>query len=134
MTARTAARLRFLCLNVSRITPRRAFAAQATSSASGHQTENAVEVPKPAKPTQWTRPHAPGEVLLYDMAMKIIEEDSARHKSEIARLQALCEKEPQNEQLRRDIEKLEILSEVNVPEVRWKFENGYGMDLWTGPD
>lgn len=64
------------------------------------------------------------------MAMKIIEEDSARHKSEIARLQALCEKEPQNEQLRRDIEKLEVLSEVNVPEVRWKFENGYGKKVW----
>lgn len=63
------------------------------------------------------------------MAMKIIEEDSARHKMEISRLQALSEKEPQNEQLRRGIEKLEILSEVNVPEVRWKSENGYGKDV-----
>jgi len=86
----------------------------------------------PVTPTHWTRPHAPGEVPLYDMAMKIIEEDSARHKSELVRLQALSEKEPQNEQHRRDIEKLEILSEVNIPEVRWKFENSYGKDIWTG--
>ena len=66
------------------------------------------------------------------MAMKIIEEDSARHKSELVRLQALSEKEPHNEQHRQDIEKLEILSAVNIPEVRWKFENGYGKDVWTG--
>lgn len=129
MTARSATRLRYLCLNVSHITPRRAFAAQAASSTSSSQTENAVEVSRPTKPTQWTRPHAPGEVPLYDMALRIIEEDSARHKLEISRLQTLAEKEPQNEQLRRGIEKLEILSEVNVPEARWKFENGYGKDL-----
>ena len=128
MTARSATRLRYLCLNVSHITPRRAYAAQAVSSASSSQAENTVEVSTPTKPTQWTRPHAPGEVPLYDMAVKIIEEDSARHKLEIARLQALSEKEPQNEQLRRGIEKLEILSEVNVPEVRWKSENGCGKD------
>ena len=129
MTARSATRLRYLCLNVSHITPRRAFAAQAASSASSPQAESAVEVSTPTKPTQWTRPHAPGEVPLYDMAMKIIEEDSARHKLEISRLKALSEKEPQNEQLRRGIEKLEILSEANVPEVRWKSENGYGKDV-----
>ena len=129
MTARSVTRLRYLCLNASHITPRRAFAAQATSSASRSQAENAVEVSRPTKPTQWTRPHAPGEVPLYDMALEIIEEDSARHKLEIARLQTLAEKEPQNEQLRRGIEKLEILSEVNVPETQWKFENGYGKDL-----
>jgi hypothetical protein len=143
MTARTATRLRSLCLNVSHITPRRAFAAQAassTSSASSSQAENAPEVSRPAKQTQWTRPHAPGEVPLYDMAMKIIEEDSARHRSEIVRLQALCEEEPQKEnaQLRRDIEKLEVLSEVNVPETRWRFENGCGKDAFrldsTGSD
>jgi large subunit ribosomal protein L35 len=132
MTARSAIRLRSLCLSVSHTSPRRAFAAQAASSASSSQAENAAEVSRPVKPTQWTRPHVSGEVPIYDMAMRIIEEDSARHKSEIVRLQALSEKEPQNEQLRRDIEKLEILSEVNVPEVRWKFENGYGKDVWTG--
>ena len=129
MTTRSATRLRYLCLNASHITPRRAFAAQAASSASSSQTENAVEISRPTKPTQWTRPHAPGEVPLYDMALKIIEEDSARHKLDIVRLQALAEKEPQNEQLRRGIEKLEILSEVNVPEAQWKFDNGYGKDL-----
>ena len=131
MTARSAARLRSLCLNVSYMTPRRSFAAQAASSAPSAHTENAAEVSRPAKPTQWTRPHAPGEVPLYDMALKVIEEDSTRHKAEMARLQALLEKDPQNEQLRRDIGKIEVLSEVNVPEVRWKFENGYGDGAWN---
>ena len=131
MAARPAARLRFLCFNTSYITSRRSFAAQAASSTSSSQTENAAEVSRPAKPAQWTRPHAPGEVPLYDMALKVIEEDSTRHKEEMRRLQALSEKDPQNEQLRRDIEKLEILSEVNIPEVRWKFENGYGEDAWN---
>jgi len=131
MAARSATRLRPLCLNASHFTSRRAFASQAASAASGSPSENAAEVSKPAKPTQWTRLHAPGEVPLYDMALKIIEEDSARQKAEIARLQAFSEEHPQNEQLRRDIEKVEILSEVNVPEVRWKFENGYGEDTWN---
>ena len=131
MTARSATRLRTLCLNVSYITPRRAFAAQAAPSPSSSQTENAAEVSRPAKPMQWTRPHAPGEIPLYDMALRIIEEDSARHNAEITRLQVLSKKDPQNEQLRRDIEKIEILSEVNVPEVRWKSENGYGEDVWN---
>jgi hypothetical protein len=126
MAARSATRLRSLCLNFYYVTPRRAFATQATSSASSSQGESAAQVSKPAKPTHWTRPHALGEVPLYDMALKLIEEDSARHKAEIARLKVLLEKDPQNEQLRRDIGKIEILSEVNVPEIRWKFENGYG--------
>jgi hypothetical protein len=131
MAARSATRLRFICLNPSHITPHRAFAAQAASSASSSQAENPVEASRPAKPTQWTRPHAPGEVPLYDMALKTIEEDSARHKAEITRLQTLLEKDPQNEQLRGDIKKVEILSEVNVPEVRWKLENGHGQDVWN---
>lgn len=131
MAARPAARLRSLCLNVSHIAPRRPFAVQAASSVSISETENGAEVSRPVKPAQWTRLHAPGEVPLYDMALKVIEEDSTRHKAEMARLQALSEEDPQNEQLRRDIEKIEILSEVNVPEVRWKFENGYGEGAWN---
>jgi hypothetical protein len=130
MAARSATRLRSLCLTFYYVTPQRAFATQATSSAFSSQVESAAQVSKPAKPTHWTRPHAPGEVPLYDMALKIIEEDSALHKAEIARLQVLLEKDPQNEQLQRDIGKIEILSEVNVPEIRWKFENGYGEGFW----
>ena len=67
-------------------------------------------------PSRWTPVHKPGQNLLYDMALNIIEEDSKRLR---AKLEMLPQQSPAREEL-------EVLAEMNRPEVLWAAENGKG--------
>lgn len=83
-------------------------------------------------PRQYSRPIARGVLPVYDLALQYIEEDSkaltqeledvrkalkaAETEGDVERQQALAEK----------VKILEIQSQVNLPEVRWKAANGLG--------
>jgi len=87
------------------------------------------------RPRQWNRPLAFGVLPAYDEALKYIKTDSEILKTEIQQLQASLEKlatalEPNTDVIQKTEEKLSILeiqSQVNLPEVRWKVRNGMGM-------
>jgi hypothetical protein len=77
------------------------------------------EQPEPTErpsPSRWTPVHKPGENSLYDMALNIIEEDSKRLRT---KLEMLPQRTPEREEL-------EVLAEMNRPEVLWAAENGKG--------
>ena len=86
------------------------------------------------KPRDWKRPIAFGVLPAYDEALRYLMKDSAALKKEAKRLKvalAMEEKPPEKEQgaLEKKREKLSILeiqSEINLPEVRWKVANGMG--------
>jgi len=67
-------------------------------------------------PSHWTPAHEPGQNLLYDMALKVIEDDSKR-------LRAKMEALPNDSPTRKE---LEVLAEMNRPEVLWAAGNGTG--------
>lgn len=76
----------------------------------------------------------------YDEALKYIKTDSEVLKTETRQLQAALEKakaapEPDTDVIQKMEEKLAILeiqSQVNLPEVRWKIRNGMGMFVSPG--
>lgn len=61
----------------------------------------------------YQRPLLPGRLPVYDLAVQLIEKDSA---AKISLLEG--EKDPQKRA------KLEIQSKINLPQVRWAFANG----------
>lgn len=108
ITVRRAARIRPLGVKSTRI-----------GSIRCHST--GIEQPENAT---WQRPHAPGEFPLYDMALKLIQTDSERH---IQRIKEMRQRlEPGSEQSNAALEEIEILSEINLPETRWRFNNNKG--------
>ncbi|KIM52354.1 hypothetical protein SCLCIDRAFT_56180, partial [Scleroderma citrinum Foug A] len=84
------------------------------------------------RPREWNRPLAFGVLPAYDEALKYIKTDSEVLKTETQQLQAALEKakaapEPDTDVIQKMEEKLAILeiqSQVNLPEVRWKVRNG----------
>jgi large subunit ribosomal protein L35 len=122
-------------------------------SASAPTTEGAADAPKdtrgrrrPVKParrppalrpdasgTGWNRPLAPGVLPVYDEALQFLRADSRALQAELEGVQKqlaqLPDAERDAEQARKLREKahiLEVQSEVNLPNVRWKFRNGSG--------
>ena len=61
---------------------------------------------------------------VYYLALQVIKDDSARLKGELERLRA---EEKVTPQLEKQMEKLEIMSQINVPWVKWDFEHGKGI-------
>ncbi|CAE6430358.1 hypothetical protein ACGC1H_001219 [Rhizoctonia solani] len=63
--------------------------------------------------TAYQRPLPPGKLPVYDLAVELLEKDSAEKKALLA-----SETDPAKR------EKLEILSDINLPEVRWNVTQG----------
>lgn len=92
-------------------------------------------------PREWNRPLAFGVLPAFDEALKVIKEDSMALKDEVTALEGAIAREketPQPDQhaLRVMEDKLRILevqSEINFPQVRWKCANGMGKQVpdWT---
>ena len=82
------------------------------------------------RPRDWCRPVAPGVLPAYDEALRYIAVDSRSIKHEAQALAATLDggKVPADEaqDARARLETLEIMSEVNLPWVRWKAANGMG--------
>lgn len=73
---------------------------------------------------RWDPAHKPGEYPLYDMALEVIREDSQRI---YARMDALKkDKQVPSGELKATLEELEVLAEMNRPEIRWALKNGKG--------
>lgn len=70
--------------------------------------------------SRWAPAHKPGEHLLYDMALRVIEDDSKRL---LARMEQLSREDPAQKE---KLEELEVLSEMNKPEVLWAVKNDKG--------
>lgn len=81
------------------------------------------------KPREWNRPLAPGVLPAYDEALRVIQADSYTIKAQLAEVNARIEQCAEGEELDKLREKahiLEVQSEINSPEVRWKFRNKMG--------
>lgn len=93
------------------------------------------------KPREWKRPIAFGVLPAYDEALRYIMKDSSALKKEAEGLRTSIKKEEGNsdrdevalEKLRAKLNVLEVQSEINIPEVRWKVANGMGecVCYWT---
>ncbi|KAH9921345.1 PEBP-like protein [Fomitopsis serialis] len=81
-------------------------------------------------PRQWNRPLAKGVLPVYDLALQYIEEDSKALKVELEEVRkALQAAETagdvqRGQELSEKARIIEIQSEVNLPDVRWKTMNG----------
>ena len=92
-------------------------------------------------PRKWNRPLAFGVLPAYDEALKYIKTDSETLAAEARHLQNASEKakaapEPNAEaiqEMEKKLATLEIQSQINLPEVRWKVRNGMGMFKGTWP-
>ncbi|KDQ17656.1 hypothetical protein BOTBODRAFT_29825 [Botryobasidium botryosum FD-172 SS1] len=79
----------------------------------------------------YARPLPPGALPAYDLAVELINGDAAAKRAKVERLHAELEKtgeDVEKTKLEKALEKLEIESEINLPEVRWNFKNGL-LDL-----
>lgn len=85
-------------------------------------------------PRDWKRPIAYGVLPAYDEALRYLIRDSAALKKEAEQLNAAISKEEEAperdehalEKKREKLNILEVQSEINLPEVRWKVANGMG--------
>ncbi|KAL1940687.1 hypothetical protein VTO73DRAFT_8122 [Trametes versicolor] len=85
-------------------------------------------------PREWCRPIAKGVEPAYDYALRYIVKDATFMRKELEELRAAAEaeaKKPEGERdeaalqgMREQIRILEIQSEANLPDVRWKARNG----------
>ncbi|KAG1814454.1 phosphatidylethanolamine-binding protein [Suillus subaureus] len=83
-------------------------------------------------PREWNRPLAFGVLPAFDEALKVIKEDSIVLKDEVKALEGAIAREketPQPDQhallvLENKLRILEVQSEINFPQVRWKCANG----------
>ncbi|KAI0791795.1 phosphatidylethanolamine-binding protein [Abortiporus biennis] len=84
------------------------------------------------KPRQYFRPIGVGVLPAYDEALKYIKYDSVARKDELASYKEalakeLAKEEKDEDEIERLTEKvhiLEIQSEINIPSIRWKANNG----------
>jgi len=83
------------------------------------------------RPREWNPPVAPGVIPAYDEAVAYIRADAAAVQAEADALRLSLEKgEVPNEGIedaRKRLDMLEIMAQVNLPEVRWKAANGLGL-------
>jgi large subunit ribosomal protein L35 len=77
---------------------------------------------------EWNRPLATGVLPAYDEALALLRADARTLKAELADVQARLKGASGEEAdaLRKKVEILEIQSEINLPDVRWKSRNGLG--------
>ncbi|GBE78719.1 54S ribosomal protein L35, mitochondrial [Sparassis crispa] len=129
--------------------PAKPAAAEASASASPkeesargtvNQTDRKWPTRRPPisakNPREWNRPIAKGVLPVYDEALAYIQQDSAQIKLELKELQTkveALENVPEEErdvealeELREKLKILEIQSEANLPDVRWKAWNAMG--------
>ena len=107
LALRRATRSRPKSRIITRLTPSRLYSAQ------NEQQEQATA-------SHWTPVHKPGQHPLYDMALKVIEDDSKKLRTRMEQLAR--EDSSQKEKL----EGLEVLSEMNKPDILWAVENSKG--------
>jgi len=76
----------------------------------------------------WSRPIRSGINQAYDQALVLIRNDADAKNKELEKIQTkLNSLEPSTSEyqdLRRKVQKLEISSKINLPEVRWNFKQG----------
>lgn len=84
-------------------------------------------------PREWKRPIAYGVLPAYDEALRYLMKDSAALKKEAEELKIAIQQEAASEKdgdalekQRQKLHVLEVQSEINLPEVRWKVANGMG--------
>lgn len=70
---------------------------------------------------KWVRPLEPGALPAYDEALAYIERDAADKRAELTRRRQMKDQEGRQWSAEQ-LEKLEIESEINLPEVRWNFQ------------
>ncbi|KAI0258257.1 phosphatidylethanolamine-binding protein [Gloeopeniophorella convolvens] len=82
------------------------------------------------RPREWNRPVAPGVIPAYDEALAYIRADSAAVQAEADALRLSLEKgeisAEEMQEARDRLDTLEVMAQVNLPEVRWKAANGMG--------
>ncbi len=78
-----------------------------------------------SEPKKWSRPLGIGVLPVYDEALAYIEKDAAIKRERLESLRKANDGSVSSEALI----KLEIESEINLPEVRWKFENGQSRSI-----
>jgi large subunit ribosomal protein L35 len=83
------------------------------------------------RPREWNPPVAPGLIPAYDQALAYIRADAAAVHAEADALRLSIEKgEVPTEGLevaKKRLDVLEVMAQVNLPEVRWKAANGMGL-------
>ncbi|KAI0005281.1 phosphatidylethanolamine-binding protein [Russula compacta] len=80
------------------------------------------------RPREWNPPVAPGFIPAYDEAVAYIRSDAAAVQAEADALRSSLEKgqvpAEGTEDAKKRLDVLEIMAQVNLPEVRWKAANG----------
>ena len=83
------------------------------------------------RPRDWNPPVRPGVIPAYDEAVAYIRKDAAAVQMEIDALRSSLDKGqvPSEgvEDAKKRLDVLEIMAQVNLPEVRWKAANGMGL-------
>jgi large subunit ribosomal protein L35 len=83
------------------------------------------------RPREWNPPVAPGVIPAYDEAVAYIRADAAAVQAEADTLRSSLEngQVPAEgiEDAKKKLDVLEIMAQVNLPEVRWKAANGMGL-------
>jgi large subunit ribosomal protein L35 len=83
------------------------------------------------RPREWNPPVAPGVIPAYDEAVAYIRTDAAAVQAEADTLRSSLEngQVPTEgiEDSKKRLDILEIMAQVNLPEVRWKAANGMGL-------
>lgn len=104
----------------------RASTSRASFSTSARTLDKAAsKASQPQQPkTSWQRPVEAGRIPAYDESLKFLAADASAKKAKLAEL-----KKKSSEADARELEKLEVDSEVNDPEVRWNFRHGKGSGL-----
>lgn len=76
----------------------------------------------------WKRPLAPGVIKAYDEALALVRKDANLKIQEVQQLKKTLKASPERDtpEERRRLEKLEVESQINLPEVRWNVKNGQG--------
>jgi large subunit ribosomal protein L35 len=82
-------------------------------------------------PRDWKRPIAYGVLPAYDEALRYLMKDSSALKREAKELRAAISEQENGdedalEKIRAKLNILEVQSEINLPEVRWRVANGMG--------
>ncbi|KAH8977882.1 PEBP-like protein [Lactarius akahatsu] len=101
-----------------------------------HRTQGRKNLKYPAirpsinveRPREWNPPVAPGAIPAYDQALAYIRADAAAVQVEADALRLSIEKgvvpTEDVEDAKKRLEVLEVMAQINLPEVRWKAANG----------
>jgi large subunit ribosomal protein L35 len=115
----------------------------APSSLPKHRTQGRRHPKYPAirpsisldRPREWNSPIPPGFIPAYDEAVAYVRADAAAVQAEADALRSNLEKGQIPiegiEDAKRRLDTLEIMAQVNLPEVRWRAANGMGQCSWS---